>query len=184
MGSKKKKQKQIQSTEQGYVVKDGLETGNGNIVPLWPGLCFYATDLHGLLRTCFKAHLWTTTDKSLGLKRTGIHLYHSPFPSVSVRCKKHPRPFPPVSVRCIKHPRPFPSFSVRCIKHPGPFLSVSVRRQNTHIRFRPLQKTPTSVSVRCKINIFQKLHAPFLFFGGKKWLKPALSDTNRSQSAC
>lgn len=35
VGGKKKKQKQIQSAEQGYVVKDDLETGYGNIIPLW-----------------------------------------------------------------------------------------------------------------------------------------------------
>ena len=35
VGGKKKKQKQIQSVEQGYVVKDDIETGYGNIIPLW-----------------------------------------------------------------------------------------------------------------------------------------------------
>lgn len=35
VGGKKKKQKQIQSAEQGYVVKDDIETGYGNIIPLW-----------------------------------------------------------------------------------------------------------------------------------------------------
>lgn len=30
-----KKQKQIQDAEQGYVVKDDIETGYGNIIPLW-----------------------------------------------------------------------------------------------------------------------------------------------------
>ena len=35
VGGKKKKQKQIQNVEQGYVVKDDIETGYGNIVPLW-----------------------------------------------------------------------------------------------------------------------------------------------------
>ena len=32
---KKQKQKQIQDAAQGYVVKDDIETGYGNIVPLW-----------------------------------------------------------------------------------------------------------------------------------------------------
>ena len=35
VGGKKKKQKQIQTAEQGYVVKDDIETGYGNIIPLW-----------------------------------------------------------------------------------------------------------------------------------------------------
>jgi hypothetical protein len=35
VGGKKKKQKQIQNVEQGYVVKDDIETGYGNIIPLW-----------------------------------------------------------------------------------------------------------------------------------------------------
>jgi len=35
VGGKKKKQKQIQSVDQGYVVKDDIETGYGNIIPLW-----------------------------------------------------------------------------------------------------------------------------------------------------
>jgi hypothetical protein len=35
VGGKKKKQKQIESAEQGYVVKDDIETGYGNIIPLW-----------------------------------------------------------------------------------------------------------------------------------------------------
>jgi len=35
VGGKKKKQKQILSAEQGYVVKDDIETGYGNIIPLW-----------------------------------------------------------------------------------------------------------------------------------------------------
>jgi len=35
VGGKKKKQKQIQNAEQGYVVKDDIETGYGNIIPLW-----------------------------------------------------------------------------------------------------------------------------------------------------
>ena len=32
---KKQKQKQIQDAAQGYVVKDDIETGYGNIIPLW-----------------------------------------------------------------------------------------------------------------------------------------------------
>ena len=35
VGGKKKKQKQLQNAEQGYVVKDDIETGYGNIIPLW-----------------------------------------------------------------------------------------------------------------------------------------------------
>ncbi len=35
VGGKKKKQKQIQDAAQGYVVKDDIETGYGNIIPLW-----------------------------------------------------------------------------------------------------------------------------------------------------
>lgn len=35
VGGKKKKQKQIQSAEQGHVVKDNIETGYGNIILLW-----------------------------------------------------------------------------------------------------------------------------------------------------
>lgn len=35
VGGKKKKQKQIQQAEQGFVVKDDIETGYGNIIPLW-----------------------------------------------------------------------------------------------------------------------------------------------------
>ena len=35
VGGKKKKQKQIQNAELGYVVKDDIETGYGNIIPLW-----------------------------------------------------------------------------------------------------------------------------------------------------
>ena len=30
-----KKKKQIQDAAQGYVVKDDIETGYGNIIPLW-----------------------------------------------------------------------------------------------------------------------------------------------------
>ena len=35
VGGKSKKQKQIQDAAQGYVVKDDIETGYGNIIPLW-----------------------------------------------------------------------------------------------------------------------------------------------------
>ena len=35
VGGKKKKQKQIHDAAQGYVVKDDIETGYGNIIPLW-----------------------------------------------------------------------------------------------------------------------------------------------------
>ena len=35
VGGRGKKQKQIQNAEQGYVVKDDIETGYGNIIPLW-----------------------------------------------------------------------------------------------------------------------------------------------------
>ena len=35
VGGKKKKQIQIQDANQGYVVKDDIETGYGNIIPLW-----------------------------------------------------------------------------------------------------------------------------------------------------
>ncbi len=35
VGGKKKKQRQLQGTENGYVVKDDIETGYGNIIPLW-----------------------------------------------------------------------------------------------------------------------------------------------------
>ena len=35
VGGKKKKQKQIQDVSQAYVVKDDIETGYGNIIPLW-----------------------------------------------------------------------------------------------------------------------------------------------------
>ncbi|MCR5333974.1 MAG: AAA family ATPase [Bacteroidaceae bacterium] len=35
VGGKKKKQIQIQNADQGYVVKDDIETGYGNIIPLW-----------------------------------------------------------------------------------------------------------------------------------------------------
>lgn len=35
VGGKKKKQNQLQNIEHGYVVKDDIETGYGNIIPLW-----------------------------------------------------------------------------------------------------------------------------------------------------
>ena len=35
VGGKKKKQKQLQNIENGFVVKDDIETGYGNIIPLW-----------------------------------------------------------------------------------------------------------------------------------------------------
>ena len=35
VGGKKKKQKQIQDAAQGYVVKDDIEIGHSNIIPLW-----------------------------------------------------------------------------------------------------------------------------------------------------
>ena len=35
VGGKKKKQNQRQNIENGYVVKDDIETGYGNIIPLW-----------------------------------------------------------------------------------------------------------------------------------------------------
>lgn len=35
VGGKKKQQRQLQSIENGYVVKDDIETGYGNIIPLW-----------------------------------------------------------------------------------------------------------------------------------------------------
>lgn len=35
VGGKKKKQKQLQEVENGYVVKDDIEMGYGNIIPLW-----------------------------------------------------------------------------------------------------------------------------------------------------
>ena len=37
IGGRNKGQKQIAEAEDGYVVKDGIETGFGNVVPLW---CF------------------------------------------------------------------------------------------------------------------------------------------------
>lgn len=37
IGGRNKRQKQIAEAEDGYVVKDGIETGFGNVVPLW---CF------------------------------------------------------------------------------------------------------------------------------------------------
>lgn len=35
VGGKKKKQSQLQNIDNGYVVKDDIETGYGNIIPLW-----------------------------------------------------------------------------------------------------------------------------------------------------
>ena len=35
IGGKKKGQKQITKAEEGYIVKDDIETGFGNIIPLW-----------------------------------------------------------------------------------------------------------------------------------------------------
>jgi predicted AAA+ superfamily ATPase len=35
VGGKNKKQKQIQDAAQGYIVKDDIETGYGNVIPLW-----------------------------------------------------------------------------------------------------------------------------------------------------
>lgn len=35
IGGRKKGQKQTSTAENGYVVKDGIETGFGNVVPLW-----------------------------------------------------------------------------------------------------------------------------------------------------
>ena len=35
VGGKKKKQNQLQNIDTGYVVKDDIETGYGNIIPLW-----------------------------------------------------------------------------------------------------------------------------------------------------
>lgn len=35
VGGKKKKQRQLQNVEMGFVVKDDIETGYGNIIPLW-----------------------------------------------------------------------------------------------------------------------------------------------------
>ncbi len=35
IGGKKKGQKQIESIEKGFVVKDDIEYGFGNIIPLW-----------------------------------------------------------------------------------------------------------------------------------------------------
>ena len=35
VGGKKKKQKQIKDVSNSYVVKDDIETGYGNIIPLW-----------------------------------------------------------------------------------------------------------------------------------------------------
>lgn len=35
IGGKKKGQKQIANAKEGYVVKDDIETGLGNVIPLW-----------------------------------------------------------------------------------------------------------------------------------------------------
>lgn len=35
VGGKKKKQRQLQDIDNGYVIKDDIETGYGNIIPLW-----------------------------------------------------------------------------------------------------------------------------------------------------
>lgn len=35
VGGKKKGKKQIEEAENGYVVRDDIETGSGNIIPLW-----------------------------------------------------------------------------------------------------------------------------------------------------
>ena len=35
VGGKNKKQKQLQGNEKGFVVKDGIEQGYMNIIPLW-----------------------------------------------------------------------------------------------------------------------------------------------------
>lgn len=35
VGGKNKRQKQLQGTENGYVVKDDIETGYANVIPLW-----------------------------------------------------------------------------------------------------------------------------------------------------
>lgn len=35
VGGRKKGQKQIESANQGYIVKDDINTGYGNIIPLW-----------------------------------------------------------------------------------------------------------------------------------------------------
>lgn len=35
VGGRKKKQRQLQDIENGYIVKDDIETGYGNIIPLW-----------------------------------------------------------------------------------------------------------------------------------------------------
>ena len=35
IGGRKKGQKQISSTEEGYVVKDDIESGYANVIPLW-----------------------------------------------------------------------------------------------------------------------------------------------------
>ena len=35
VGGKKKSKKQIADASEGYVVKDGIEYGSGNVIPLW-----------------------------------------------------------------------------------------------------------------------------------------------------
>jgi hypothetical protein len=35
IGGKSKEQKQIQGLERGYIVKDNIETGYANVIPLW-----------------------------------------------------------------------------------------------------------------------------------------------------
>ncbi len=35
IGGRKKGQKQIAEVQEGYVVKDDIETGLGNVIPLW-----------------------------------------------------------------------------------------------------------------------------------------------------
>jgi hypothetical protein len=35
VGGRNKQQKQLQELEQAFIVKDGIEIGSGNIIPLW-----------------------------------------------------------------------------------------------------------------------------------------------------
>lgn len=35
IGGRKKGRKQIETAEEGYIVKDDIETGYGNVIPLW-----------------------------------------------------------------------------------------------------------------------------------------------------
>ncbi len=35
VGGKKKGKKQLSETKEGYVIKDDIEYGSGNIIPLW-----------------------------------------------------------------------------------------------------------------------------------------------------